>query len=108
MLFRSWFDREYPINADYPCEDIPDRLAVGDLAQSLKKQLPFTFRYEDPKADGVKPLDLQGVPCTARALIGKIVAALGPQWQATIFVSHIILYREHRSYKHGQALLSTD
>ena len=104
----NWFDSEYPINADYPCEDIPDRPAVRELAQSLKKQLPFTFRYEDPKADGVKPLDLQGVPRTARALIGKIVAALGPQWQATIFVSHIILYREQRSYKHGQALLSTD
>ena len=104
----NWFDSEYPINADYPCEGIPDRPAVGELAQSLKKQLPFTFRYEDPKADGVKPLDLQGVPRTARALIGKIVAALGPQWQATIFVSHIILYREQRSYKHGQALLSTD
>jgi hypothetical protein len=34
------------------------------------------------------------------------VTALGPEWQATIFVSHIILYKERRDYKHGQALLS--
>ena len=104
----NWFDSEYPINADYPCEDIIEHLTVGELAQALKAQLPFTFRYEVPKADGAKSLNLQGVPRTARALIGKIVAALGAQWQATVFGSHIILYKEHRSYKHGQALLSTD
>ena len=104
----NWFDSQYPINADYPCKDIPDRLTVGELAQSLKAQLPFTFRYEDPKADGTKSLNLQGVPRTARALVGRVVAALGPQWQATVFVSHIILYKQRRLYEHGEALLSTD
>jgi GIY-YIG catalytic domain len=102
----NWFDREYPINADYPCEDVPDRVALLDLLQSLKRQLPFTFRYEIPKADAAKPLSLKDVPRTARTLISKIVTSLGPEWQATIFVSHIILYKERRAYKHGQALLS--
>ena len=74
---------------------------------TLKKQLPFTFRYESPGAESAKPLSLKGVPRTARLLIGKIVAALGPEWQATIFVSHIILYRERRAYKHGQVLYSS-
>src|SRR5207249_10904457 len=72
---------------------------LASLAQSLKNQLPFTFRYQVPKADGTKELNLQGVPRTASALVGKMTAALGPGWQATLFVSHIILYRseEHTS-----------
>jgi len=103
----NWFDREYPINTDYLCQDIPDHLTVGELAQFLKRQLPFTFRYEISKTDSSKPLDLKGVPRSARELIGRAVITLGPEWQATIFVSHIILYKEKRAYKHGQALLST-
>ncbi len=104
----NWFDREYPINADFVCEDIPDLLRVEELVQLLKRQLPFTFRYEISKAGAAKPLNLKGVPRTVRALLGKAVKALGPEWQATIFFSHIILYKENRTYKHGQAIHSTD
>jgi len=32
---------------------------------------------------------------------------LGSEWQATIFVSHIILYKERRVYKHGEALVTS-
>jgi len=103
----NWFDRQYPINADYSCESIPDSTTVGDLLQSLKRQLPFTFRYDVPNADGAKSLNLKGVPRTARALIAKAVTALGPEWQATIFFSHIILYKERRTYQHGQPIVST-
>jgi hypothetical protein len=102
----SGFDREYPINADYPCKEVPDQVTVGDLTRILKRQLPFTFRYEISQADRAVPLNLAGVPRTARALIAAIVKALGPDWQATIFFSHIILYKEHRAYPHGQILRS--
>jgi hypothetical protein len=103
----NWFDREYPINADYRCEDIPDRVTLVELLQTLKRLLPYTFRYEIPGTDSAKPLNLEGVARTARNLISETVTALGPEWQATIFVSHIILYKERRDYKHGQAQLST-
>ncbi len=102
----NWFDREYPINADYPCANIPGSTTVGELLKSLKVQLPFTFRYEVPAADAAKPLNLKAVPRDARALIAKAVTALGPEWQATIFVSHMILYKERRAYKHGEPLVS--
>ena len=104
----NWFDREYPINGDYPCVDIPDRVTVGELVQSLKGQLPFTFRFDIAVADAATPVNLSGVPRTARALVAKAVAALGASWQATIFFSHMIHYKENRNYKHGQALVSSD
>jgi hypothetical protein len=102
----NWFDREYPINADFVCEDIPDRVTLIELLQTLKRQLPYTFRYQILSTDSLRPLNLEGVPRTARNLISKIVTALGPEWQATIFVSHVILYRERRDYRYGQSLLS--
>ncbi len=103
----NWFDRQYPIDTDFLCEDIPDRVTVEKLAQALKRQLPFTFRFEISKSDGAKALDLRGVPRTARALLSKAVGMLGSEWQATIFVSHIILYKERRAYKHGEALVTS-
>jgi hypothetical protein len=81
----SWFDRHYPINADYPCDPIPDSLTVGQLADLLKSQLPFTFRYEIPRTDAARPLDLTGVSRTARALLEELVQALGPRWQGNLF-----------------------
>jgi len=104
----SWFDREYPINADYECPDIPDRITLGELLRSLKRRLPFTFRYEVPKAHSAAILDLKDLPRTARGLVRAAVKALGPEWQATIFFSHIVLYRERRHYKYGQPLLCAD
>ncbi len=73
----SWFDRHYPINEDYVCDQIPDDVTVGSLAKLLKSQLPFTFRFEIPKDDGVKPVVLRGVPRKARDLIRKLVNVPG-------------------------------
>jgi hypothetical protein len=98
------FDREYRINTDYPCEDIADGMTVADLLLALKRQLPFTFRYEVPRPESEIELDLKITPRTARSLIRQAVAALGPDWQATQFPSHIILYRGRRSYPHGEVI----
>lgn len=98
------FDREYPINADYPCSNIPDCLSVGDLLGQLKAQLPFVLRYDlDAKSAEVR-LDLKEVPKTARALVVAAVKALGSEWQATFFRSHVIVYKERRRYKHGKSV----
>lgn len=98
------FDQEYPINVDYPCNEIAPSLNVGQLLQVLKKQLPFTFRFELQEDDASKPVDLSGATPAARSLIAAAVRTLGPDWQATLFLSHIILYKERRSYRHGQPL----
>jgi len=61
-----------------------------------------------PKSrEAAKPLDLTGVPRKAQALVGHTVAALGPEWQATVFVNHTILHKEHRNCRHGQPLISS-
>jgi len=98
----NWFDREYPINADYPCANIPDSTTVGELLKSLKAQLPFTFRYEVPAADAAKPLNLKAVPRNPRALVARALTALGTEWQATIFVRHMILYRVGQEQRGGK------
>jgi len=100
----NWFDREYPINADYHCSGVPDKIAVGRLLETLKDQLPFTFRYEVDRRKTALDLNLKGVPRTARALIVKAVQALGAEWQATIFRSHITLYKRRQAYKHGETI----
>jgi hypothetical protein len=102
----NWFDRGYPINADYSCWDNPDKITIRELLVTLKAQLPFTFRYEVDRAGGAIELNLKGVSRTALALIAKVVQALGSEWQATILKSHIILYKGHRPYKHGETVMS--
>ena len=100
----NWFDREYPINADYSCGEVPDQITVRELLATLKAQLPFTFRYETERSKSAIELDLRAVHRTARALITAAVQSLGEEWQATILRSHIILYKERRSYKHGEVI----
>ncbi len=55
-----------------------------------------------------KQINLKGVPRTARSLIARTVAVLGSGWQATLFLSHVILYRERREYRHGEPILPAD
>jgi hypothetical protein len=42
--------------------------------------------------------------CTVRQLLKLIVARLPQGWQATEFVSHVILYKESRAYTHGKVI----
>ncbi|HEV2394199.1 MAG TPA: hypothetical protein VG146_17740 [Verrucomicrobiae bacterium] len=71
----------------------------------LKSRLPFTFRFDIPKSDAATPVSLRNVPRQARAIVQQLVSALGRGWQATIFPSHIILYKEQRHYPYGQVIL---
>jgi hypothetical protein len=40
---------------------------------------------------------------TARDLLRTVAEAL-PSWQATAFPSHMILYKEQRTYTHGEVI----
>ncbi len=40
---------------------------------------------------------------SARELLRTVAQAL-PGWQATAFPSHMILYKEHRTYIHGEVI----
>lgn len=100
------FDSEYPINADYPVSIAQGGHNLGELLQNVKNQLPYIFRYGINDEVANKTIDLTGVPLTTRMILTTIVRALGADWQATVFFSHIILYKERRNYEHGVALLN--
>jgi hypothetical protein len=46
-----------------------------------------------------------GMP--ARELL-KLIAKRLPGWQATTFPGHMILYKEHRAYNHGNKIWPLD
>ena len=106
------FDARYPIRDDWPC----DWVQAGDwncheLLLSLKEKLPFLLRFEkvgkSPKGSHPDYKDLSisvpenGMP--ARNLLRLILRHL-PEWQATVFPGHMILYKESNSYIHGEVL----
>lgn len=111
------FDALYTINSEWPCSWIkPGNWNVLDLLIALKdpKNLPFLLRYETEHLGGDKFAHykkghpdhrniLVNVPrpnMTIVELLETITMAL-PGWQATSFVSHLILYKESRDYRHG-------
>lgn len=115
------FDSTYPIDIDIPLGIKPGSYPVSDVLIKLKDILPYCLRYEvaEGKAGGQAfkssphPDQKASVAAilkpkmTAREIITEIVRALPPGWQATAFVSHIILYKESRSYTHGDVLATS-
>lgn len=105
------FDSNFRIKCDLPCDWIDARQwNVLDLLLALKRKLPYLLRYQTsghwtkghPDYNDVSVL----VPQTgmqAKDLLAKIVHVL-PGWQATLFPSHMILYKEKRDYKYGDQL----
>lgn len=105
------FDAQYPIRDNWPCEWITVGTYDGrDLLRSFKAGLPYLLRYQTtgslakghPDYNG-KQIDVSRTGMAARELLKTIVEQL-PGWQATIFPSHMILYKEQRSYTHGEVL----
>jgi hypothetical protein len=109
------FDSLHPISIDLPGDFIPaGNMTAAKAAALLKSNLPYTLRYEtvlgpNNRAHASRPHpDLLAVeltvppgPQTARGLMQTIERALGSDWQATAFASHLILYKERRDYTHG-------
>lgn len=112
------FDAQHPINIDLPTELIqPGVMTAAAAVTALKAALPYTLRYETLRNErgraqrGQPHSDLLATsvtiptgPHTVRGLMQLIRAALGTEWQATAFVSHVILYRERRDYQHGEVI----
>lgn len=109
------FDDQHPIDVDLPGEYLePGTVSVADALAALKAVLPYTLRYETlrdergrarrakPHADLIAArVTIPPPPQTVRGLMQTIQGALGPDWQVTGFVSHVILYKESRSYQYG-------
>lgn len=105
------FDAKYPIREDWTCKWIrAGDWKVKELLIALKENLPFLLRYQvvthyrkgHPDYDDViVRVPRQGM--AANELL-KLIAHSLPGWQATVFVSHMILYQEHRTYAYGKQL----
>lgn len=113
------FDAQFPINIDLPVSCFAQsKMSVHEALVALKVALPYTLRFElEPGAKGshafrtrphpdlVKPIvQLKSETPTVREAMTSIVAALPVGWQATYFVSHVILYKEQQQYTYGQLI----
>jgi hypothetical protein len=116
------FDAQYPIDIDIDLDldslgILEGCTSVHELLWKLKEALPYTFRYETNHPGSPQPyrqfphqdyLDarmcIKERQVTARELLRRIVEALPSGWQATKFVSHVILYKEHRVYQFGNVI----
>ena len=109
------FDARYPLDIDRAEIMLePGTYTVGDALTRLKAALPYTLRYETERgargrAQRHRPHpDLQAAtvtipagPLTTRRLLQMVLASVPEGWQATYFPSHVILYKEDRTYTHG-------
>lgn len=110
------FDAQHPIDIDIEGDLIlePGAMKVATALHKLKAALPYTLRYETlrnahGRAQRTKPhpelldtnVTIPAPPQTARELMRAICVALGSDWQATVFVSHVILYKERHQYQYG-------
>lgn len=112
------FDDKHSISIDLPVELLtPGTLKVAAALTKLKTALPYTLRYEtlrnehgraqrgQPHPDLLAAdVTIPAAPHTVRQLMRLISQALGAEWQATMFASHVILYRETKTYTYGETL----
>ncbi|RYF61121.1 MAG: hypothetical protein EOO27_03280 [Comamonadaceae bacterium] len=109
------FDDQHPIDIDLPGDYLaPGTVSVATALATLKAVLPYTLRYEtlrnergraqrgQPHADLLATnVSIPPMRQTVRGLMQNIMGALGTDWQATTFASHVILYKENRPYDYG-------
>jgi hypothetical protein len=102
----GWFDETYPINEDWPIDDVEDEVSVGVLLKILKESTPYLIRYTINSPDTDLRLNLAGVDRTAKALLIATAKSLGANWQLMLFKSHFTLYKHERirQYPNGEQL----
>lgn len=112
------FDSLYPIDIDIPLDLIPPgTYPIADVLKKLKESLPYTLRYETLRSttgraqrgqlhsDLVTTTIVVSNPIqSVRQILRQVLDALGTEWQATVFVSHVILYKENHPYTFGVSI----
>ena len=114
------FDAQFPVDIDIPASVLPTGVQTVHAAlMRLKEALPYDLRYEvapgkaksshdyrlHPHPDYVAhSIDVPDAPLTTREAMEIIVGALPNGWQATVFSSHVILYKEARTYVYGTTI----
>lgn len=115
------FNAMYPISIDEKI-DIATlapgaNVVVATALKAIKNAVDLIFRYETLRGPNGRAMahrphaDLSGTefvvpaaPYTIEDLLRAIVASLGAEWQATVFDSHVILYKENQTYTYGRRI----
>jgi hypothetical protein len=101
----SWFDATYPVRDDWPiAANLPDHSTVGGILGLLKTELPFLLRYGKLGKGAALPVNLTGVPRTARAVLVRCAETLGDGWQLTLLKYGLILYPTVKDFEYGERL----
>jgi len=105
------FDAQYPIKEDWICSTITPGLWNGSvLLRQFKNTLPYLFRYQTIGSLKKGHPDYNDTSITIPSVDMKTIDILTeisrqlPSWQATAFPSHMILYKEAKSYDYGKVL----
>jgi len=106
------FDALYSIDIDIEIE-VDYEVGVNALRalEAIKQKLPYLLRFDKrnlPKTEleSCQPLELQRIG-TVREHIRNVLLHLGEGWQATGLPGYIIVYKENRSYAHGDVIAVT-
>ncbi len=100
----SIFDSTYPIDDAWPVNFPDDSTTAATLLNTIKQQVPYVFRF-DLESAGPTPINLTGVPRTAKALLSATVRALGQGWKGAVLAYGMVLYRTNKQYDYGEELL---
>jgi hypothetical protein len=110
------FDTRYSIDIDRDLEiRLPDSPTAYDVLKSLKKVVPYVFRFHTLDASGRTPHDdlvlakvrIEG-PFTTRNILRQVVEQLPLGWMATKLPSHVIMYKnDTRAFPSGELIGSS-
>ncbi|BBO24371.1 MAG: hypothetical protein AMXMBFR19_09320 [Chthonomonadaceae bacterium] len=97
------FDATFPISIDFETSVLPPGSYSASQALALvKESLSYTFRYERPHSDlDSSEVTVTETPMTVREILRLLLSSLPAGWQATLFPSHVILYKESQTYEYG-------
>lgn len=108
------FDRQHPIDTGWTEHGVSaGTWYAGEIIRTMKRGLPYLFRYQirGKKLRNGHPdynratLRVRKDRMPAIALVKLVARKLKAQgWQATVFPSHIILYKENEHYKFGRVV----
>ncbi|WP_306598825.1 GIY-YIG nuclease family protein [Geothrix sp. 21YS21S-2] len=90
----GYFDRNFPIIANFTLTSVSDLETVQSLFTKMKSELPFVFRHQRlESAIGRIPVDLSRVPKTALELFRTAIKLFPRGWQGAVISYGMVAYR---------------
>ncbi|QDY11137.1 Eco29kI family restriction endonuclease [Micromonospora sp. HM134] len=106
---KGHFDVEFPANLNIVLQAIrPGISTVKDLILAAKRELPYTFRFEDKYARhpdyNSSTVDIPaGSPLTADELFTLVAHALPAGWQIVALPGYVVMYKNYPTpYKNAR------